>query len=175
MLFRYLLIFTLLFSSALAVEQPMNFPQSNNRSPNRGRGGMRNRYPPKNRGKSNNPYLEFRFKNGQCTDWADARYFQLSGYHTEWWGDARYWPLKAARTNGWVVSNTPKIPSLIVIQPNVQNCGVTGHVAVVEAFNRDGTVHTSNYNWKVGRRGGPYVKTYTTFRLGPGVKFLWHT
>ncbi|ORX95740.1 hypothetical protein K493DRAFT_301270 [Basidiobolus meristosporus CBS 931.73] len=114
--------------------------------------------------------LEFRFKNGQCTDWADARYAQLTGHHIEWWGDARVWASKAQSTPGWSVSGTPKQPSIIVIQPGVQGTGSPGHVAVVERIEANGNVYTSNYNYN----GGPYIKKYATFKPGNGVSFIWH-
>ncbi|ORX99940.1 hypothetical protein K493DRAFT_348246 [Basidiobolus meristosporus CBS 931.73] len=114
--------------------------------------------------------LQFRFNNGQCTDWADARYAQLTGHHVAWSGDALTWTSSARNTAGWAVSSQPKAPSIIVIQPGNQGVGSDGHVAVVERIESDGEVYTSNYNYN----GGPYVKTYVTFKTGNGVSFIWH-
>ncbi|KAK9765572.1 hypothetical protein K7432_005993 [Basidiobolus ranarum] len=114
--------------------------------------------------------LQFHFKNGQCTDWADARYAQLTGYHVSWSGDALTWPSKARNYAGWTVSNQAKTPSIISIQPGFQGVGNLGHVAVVERINPDGSVYTSNYNYN----GGPYVLTFVTFQVGTGVGFMWH-
>ncbi|ORX99904.1 hypothetical protein K493DRAFT_348200 [Basidiobolus meristosporus CBS 931.73] len=114
--------------------------------------------------------LQFRFNNGQCTDWADARYAQLSGHHVAWSGDALTWTSSARNAAGWTVSSQPKVPSVIVIQPGNQGVGSDGHVAMVERIESDGEVYTSNYNYN----GGPYVKTYVTFKTGNGVSFIWH-
>ncbi|KAK9767127.1 hypothetical protein K7432_003319 [Basidiobolus ranarum] len=115
-------------------------------------------------------YLDFQFKNGQCTDWADARYFELTGHHIDWFGDASTWPNKAREANGWIVSSEPQVPSIIVIPPGAQGTGGPGHVAIVEDINPDQTVYTSNFNYN----GGPYRKTYTDFHTGEGVYFIWH-
>ncbi|ORX95743.1 hypothetical protein K493DRAFT_337193 [Basidiobolus meristosporus CBS 931.73] len=112
--------------------------------------------------------LEFLFKNGQCTDWADARYAQLTGHHVEWRSDAKNWA-NDARSNGWTVSSKPQSPCIIVLQPGSQGIGASGHVAVVESINSDGSVYTSNYNFN----GGPYIKAYTTFKSGNGVDYIW--
>ncbi len=110
-----------------------------------------------------------RFFYGQCTYWANMRYHQLTGYWVPWLGNA--WQWKAGALNyGWVVSATPKVPSIIVLQPGVQGAGWYGHVAVVERINADGSVLTSNYNWA----GNWAVETFVTFTPGPGVSFVWH-
>ncbi|ORY04184.1 hypothetical protein K493DRAFT_380717, partial [Basidiobolus meristosporus CBS 931.73] len=114
--------------------------------------------------------LVFQFDNGQCTDWADARYAQLTGHHVSWSGDARTWANKARNTPGWSVSTRPIKPSIIVLQPGVQGAGGAGHVAVVESIKSNGEVYTSNYNYN----GGPYVKTYTTFESGYGISYIWY-
>ncbi|KAK9718464.1 hypothetical protein K7432_005504 [Basidiobolus ranarum] len=112
--------------------------------------------------------LDFQFKNGQCTDWADARYHQLSGHHVEWKSDALNWA-NDAKSKGWTVSSSPKSPCIIVLQPGAQGTGGIGHVAVVESIESDGSVYTSNYNFN----GGPYIKTYASFKTGNGVDFIW--
>ncbi|ORY01072.1 hypothetical protein K493DRAFT_389982 [Basidiobolus meristosporus CBS 931.73] len=118
--------------------------------------------------------LQFRFDNGQCTDWADARYYQLTCYHTQWWGNAKTWPESAMNTPGWVVSDEPRVPSIIAIQPGYQGCDEYGHVAVVESINDDGSVYTSDWNYYINGYGGPYVTTYVNFWPGEGVSFIWH-
>ncbi|KAK9679354.1 hypothetical protein K7432_016308, partial [Basidiobolus ranarum] len=75
--------------------------------------------------------LDHRYNNGECTDWADARYYQLTCQHTSWMGDARTWTSSARGAGGWTVSSQPRVPSIIVIQPGYQGCGATGHVGVV--------------------------------------------
>jgi len=105
---------------------------------------------------------------GQCTYWADIRYHQLTGWWVPWSGDAAQWSGGAA-ASGWVVSSTPKVPSIIVLQPGVEGAFSIGHVAVVERINSDGSVYTSNMNWS-----GWDVVSYVTFTPGPGVSFVWH-
>ncbi|KAK9718463.1 hypothetical protein K7432_005503 [Basidiobolus ranarum] len=114
--------------------------------------------------------LEFRFGNGQCTDWADARYYQLTGHRTEWGGNAETWANSARKHQGWKVSREPRVPSIIVLPGFTQGTGAQGHVAVVEKINDDGTVSTSNFNFN----RGPHVKTYADFDID-GVQFIYHT
>ncbi|KAK9764390.1 hypothetical protein K7432_008135 [Basidiobolus ranarum] len=114
--------------------------------------------------------LQFRFNNGQCTDWADARYAQLTGHHVDWSGNAVNWPSSARNSAGWTVSNQAKSPSIIALQPGVQGVGSDGHVAVVKSIESNGDVYTSNYNYN----GGPYIKTFVTFKPGNRVSFIWH-
>ena len=110
-----------------------------------------------------------RFAFGQCTYWANMRYHQLTGYWVPWLGNAYQWSAGAA-ASGWIVSSTPRVPSIIVLQPGVQGAGGYGHVAVVERINSDGSVYTSNMNWN----GGWDVVSYVTFTRGPGVSFVSH-
>jgi surface antigen len=112
-----------------------------------------------------------RFAFGQCTYWANMRYHALTGYWVPWLGNAYQW-VYGAPSAGWVVSATPKVPSIIVLQPYVQGASGYGHVAIVERINPDGSVYTSNYNWYAG--GGWDTLSYWTFRPGPGVSFVWH-
>ncbi|KAK9679353.1 hypothetical protein K7432_016307 [Basidiobolus ranarum] len=118
--------------------------------------------------------LDHRYNNGECTDWADARYYQLTCQHTSWMGDARTWTSSARGAGGWTVSSQPRVPSIIVIQPGYQGCGATGHVGVVERINSDGSVYTSNWNYEFNGKGGLYTTSYGNFNTGSGVSFLWH-
>lgn len=111
------------------------------------------------------------FTYGQCTYWADYLYHQMTGFWVPWGGNAWQWAGGAA-ASGWVVSSTPHVPSIIVLQPYVQGAGGYGHVAVVIGINADGSVHTSNWNWYAN--GGGWARTsYWDFRPGPGVSFVW--
>jgi surface antigen len=110
-----------------------------------------------------------RFFYGQCTYWANMRYHQLTGHWVPWLGNAAAW-YYGARASGWVVSNSPHVYSIIILQPGVQLAGWYGHVAVVEKINPDGSVLTSNWNWE----GNWGRETWVTFRPGPGVKFAWY-
>lgn len=114
-----------------------------------------------------------RFSYGQCTFWADMRYFALTGHYVDWIGNAYQWYYGARSSPGWIVSSTPHVPSIIVLQPYVQGAGGYGHVAVVERINSDGSVYTSNMNWYAN--GGWDRISYWTFTPGSGVVFVWHT
>jgi surface antigen len=110
-----------------------------------------------------------RFAYGNCTYWANMRYHQLTGYWVPWLGNAWQW-YYGASASGWIVSSSPHVPSIIVLQPYVQGASGYGHVAVVERINSDGSVLTSDYNWA----GYWDIETFVTFRPGPGVSFVWH-
>ncbi len=112
-----------------------------------------------------------RFSFGQCTYYADLEYHALTGYWVDWIGNAYQWSYGASSA-GWIVSATPHVPSIIVLQPYVQGAGGYGHVAVVERINSDGSVYTANMNWYAN--GGWDRVSYWTFKPGPGVVFVWH-
>lgn len=114
-----------------------------------------------------------RFSFGQCTFWADLRYNQLTGHYVDWIGNAYQWYYGARSSPGWIVSSTPHVPSIIILQPYVEGAGGYGHVAVVERINSDGSVLTSNMNWYAN--GGWDRVSDWTFTPGPGVAFVWHT
>jgi len=114
-----------------------------------------------------------RFAFGQCTYYAAMQYHQLTGYWIPWLGNAYQWAY-AASASGWIVSSKPHVPSIIVLQPGVQNAGGFGHVAIVDAINADGSVTTSGWNW-YGPGGNGWARlSVVTFRPGPGVSFIWH-
>jgi surface antigen len=110
------------------------------------------------------------FTPGQCTYWADYRYHQLTGYAVTWTGNADVWASMAAGTPGWIVSSTPHVPSIIVLQPGTQYAGPYGHVGVVESINSDGSVYTSDWNIV-----GWGVLSYQTYQSGAGVQYIWHS
>ncbi len=109
------------------------------------------------------------FSPGQCTWWADYRYHELTGFSIPWTGNANAWAYNAPAFSGWVVSDTPRVPSIVVLQPGVQYASGWGHVAIVEKINSDGSVYTSNYNVL-----GWGVLSYATYRPMPGVSFVYH-
>ncbi len=113
-----------------------------------------------------------RFSFGQCTYWADMEYHNKTGFWVNWIGNAYQWA-SGARAAGWVVSSTPKVYSIIVLQPYVEGAGYYGHVAVVEHINSDGSVVTSTMNWYAGGGGWDRVSTWI-FSPGSGVLFVWH-
>ena len=111
----------------------------------------------------------YRFAYGNCTYWANMRYHELTGHWIPWLGNAAQW-YYGARMSGWAVSGMPHVPSILVLQPGVQEAGWYGHVAIVEKINSDGSVLTSNWNWQ----GSWASETFVTFRPGSGVSFLWY-
>jgi surface antigen len=112
-----------------------------------------------------------RFAFGNCTYWADLEYHNKTGYWVDWIGNAYQWAYGASAA-GWIVSSTPHVYSIIVLQPYVEGAGYYGHVAVVEKINPDGSVLTSDMNWYAN--GGWDRVSYVTFTPGPGVSFVWH-
>jgi len=111
----------------------------------------------------------YRFAYGNCTYWANMRYHELTGFWVPWLGNAWQWSYGAS-ASGWIVSSSPHVPSIMVLQPYVEGASGYGHVAIVEHINADGSVLTSNYNWA----GNWNRETWVTFRPGPGVSFVWH-
>lgn len=109
-----------------------------------------------------------RFYYGQCTYWAAMRFHVLTGKWVPWPGNANEWAA-GGQAYGWVVSNTPKVGSIIVLQAGVQGAGYYGHVAIVEGINPDGTVTTSNWNWA----GSWGRTTIVNFTPGYGVSFVY--
>jgi surface antigen len=110
-----------------------------------------------------------RFFYGQCTYWANMRYHALTGHWVPWLGNADQW-VYGAESSGWIVSATPHLHAIIVLQPGVQGAGWYGHVAIVEQINSNGSVVTSNWNW-AGNWG---TETFVTFTPGPGVSFVYY-
>lgn len=109
---------------------------------------------------------------GQCTFWANSRYHQLTGVWVPWNGNAGQW-LAGAQKAGWHYSQTPHVPSIIVLMPGVQGASSYGHVAVVENMINATTVNTSNMNWYANGGGWDKV-SYVDFTTGSGVWFVWH-
>lgn len=112
---------------------------------------------------------------GQCTYWANSRYHALTGYWVPWSGNANQW-VAGARAAGWNVSDSPHVPSIIVLMAGIQLASSYGHVAVVESIVAGAspvTVHTSNMNW-YNNGGGWDIVSYEDFTVGSGVYFVWH-
>jgi surface antigen len=103
------------------------------------------------------------FPYGQCTWWANQRYFQLHGVFVPWGmnADASQW-VQRAQDAHWQVSSQPMEGAIIVMQPGVQGAYGYGHVAVVERVLEDGSVVASSMNW--GRSPG----AVTEHRVHPG-------
>ena len=109
------------------------------------------------------------FPYGQCTWWANQRYYQLHGIYVPWTSNSDAWQWTArAHDFGWHVYTTPHVGDIIDLQPWVQWAGGAGHVAVVEQVLSNGHVIASNMNW--GRY--PWQVTNVEFVPGPGVTFI---
>jgi surface antigen len=109
------------------------------------------------------------FPFGQCTWWADQRYYQLHGIFVPWRTNAiaANW-VDRARQFGWHVSKTPTVGSIMVLQPGIQGAYSAGHVGVVEHLLHNGSVIASSMNWGTN----PRMVTDYTFHPGPGVAFI---
>ncbi|KAJ9076556.1 hypothetical protein DSO57_1024974 [Entomophthora muscae] len=105
---------------------------------------------------------------GQCTEWVDGRYYELTGQHVTFSGKASDWA-KQAYTQGniWDVSSVPKVPSIVVMSKGAQGASLsTGHVAIVESASGS-SICTSNWN-------SPHLgkTTYKVIQPGNGIYFL---
>lgn len=109
------------------------------------------------------------FPYGQCTWWADQRYYQLTGIYVPWTtnSNANLWRLRALQYH-WNVSSTPKLGSIMMLSPGVEGAFSDGHVAVVEKLLGNGRVDASQMNWG-GQTG---VVTHYIFTAAPGVYFI---
>ena len=110
------------------------------------------------------------FPYGQCTWWANQRYFQIHGIYVPWTINSDAWQWSArAQDFHWHVSTTPTVGSIMNIQGWVQGSLGLGHVAIVESILDDGRFLTSNMNWAAQYTG---QVTYVYFTAGPGVTFI---
>lgn len=109
------------------------------------------------------------FPYGQCTWWADQRYYQLHRVFVPWHTNANAWQWTARASEfGWSVSAVPHIGDIMVLQPGVQGAYYMGHVAVVEQVLSDGRFMASSMNWGANRWGVSDAQFYA----GPGVSFI---
>lgn len=109
------------------------------------------------------------FPYGQCTWWADQRYFQLHGVYVPWTtnSNANVWTTRAAQYN-WKVSTVPTTGSIMMLSPGVEGAFSDGHVAIVEKLLGGSSFQVSQMNWN----GGVGVLSYGTFTAEPGVYFI---
>lgn len=109
------------------------------------------------------------FPYGQCTWWADQRFYQLHRVYVPWMtgSDAWQWTQRAYQF-GWHVSSYPSVGAIMDLQPWVEGAYGLGHVAVVEQVLNNGDVIASNMNWG----GYPWQVTNVEFSPGPGVTFI---
>jgi surface antigen len=109
------------------------------------------------------------FPYGQCTWWADQRYYQLHGVFVPWRINANAWQWTTrAYQFGWDVSPVPQAGEIMVLQPGTQGAWGMGHVGVVEHVFPGGRFTASSMNWGADRGG----VTYAQFHTGPGVAFI---
>lgn len=109
------------------------------------------------------------FPYGECTWWADQRYYQLHDVFVPWHTNANAWQWTTrAFEFGWSVSAVPRVGDIMVLQPGVQGAYYVGHVAVVEHVLSGGRFIASSMNWGANRGG----ITDSQFYAGPGVSFI---
>ncbi|HET8912697.1 MAG TPA: CHAP domain-containing protein [Ktedonobacteraceae bacterium] len=110
------------------------------------------------------------FPYGQCTWWANHRFYQIHHIYVPWENvNANAWQWTGrAYSYHWHVSSRPSYGAIVNLQPGVQGAWGAGHVAVVERVLRNGNVIASNMNW--GRN--PYQVVYVEFTPGRGVTFI---
>lgn len=110
---------------------------------------------------------------GQCTWWADQRYYELHQSFVPWTTNADAWQWKARALDfHWVVSTSPKVGDIIDLAPNVQLASNLGHVAIVESILPNGHVLTSDLNWGATAQQRTMIAYNVEFVPGPGVTFI---
>ncbi|KAJ9082078.1 hypothetical protein DSO57_1007935 [Entomophthora muscae] len=77
---------------------------------------------------------------GQCSEWADGGYFQLTGFHG-FKGDAVNWTREAISSQDWSIFDTPVYPS-IAVAPISSNTSPYGHVYIVASIASNGKLCT---------------------------------
>ncbi|GAC1360633.1 MAG: hypothetical protein PVS3B1_29100 [Ktedonobacteraceae bacterium] len=109
------------------------------------------------------------FSYGQCTWWANQRYYQMHGVFVPWTINSDAWEWNArAYDFRWHVSDQPSPGAILDLQPWVQGAHGVGHVAVVEQVLGNGRVIASSMNW-----GSYYWQVSNAeFTVGPGVSFI---
>jgi N-acetylmuramoyl-L-alanine amidase len=109
------------------------------------------------------------FPYGQCTWWADQRYYQLHGFYVPWTtqSNAMQWTARATQFS-WHVSSQPSPGAIIVLQPWVQGAYGLGHVAVVERVLSNKHVIASNMDWG----SHPQQVVDVQFKPASGVTFI---
>lgn len=109
------------------------------------------------------------FPYGQCTWWANQRYYQLHGIYVPWLSQSNAWQWTArAHQFYWRISSKPSPGAIIDLQPWVQGAYGLGHVAVVERILANGHVIASSMNWGAN----PDEVTDMEFVPGAGVTFI---
>ena len=81
---------------------------------------------------------------GQCTWYAFGRAYEILGYKPNLsTRNGNYWYADNISKGAFKYGSTPKVGSIMV----TQKTSSSGHVAVVERLNSDGTMMISEYNW----------------------------
>ncbi len=113
------------------------------------------------------------YPQGQCTFWANARYFQLHQVFVPWTTNADAWQWTArAHDFNWNVDTHPMVGDIIDLQPNVQLASGLGHVGIVERILPNGHVLTSDLNWGATLQQQAQLSYNVEFAPGPGVTFI---
>lgn len=109
------------------------------------------------------------FPYGQCTWYANQRYYQLHNVYVPWTSNSDAWAWTArAHDFHWQISTRPSVGAIVDLQPWVQGAYGLGHVAVVEQVLSNGDVIASNMNWGVYY----WEVTDVQFTPAPGVSFI---
>ncbi|KAJ9082079.1 hypothetical protein DSO57_1007936 [Entomophthora muscae] len=105
---------------------------------------------------------------GQCVEWADGRYYQLTGFHG-FGVDARNWTYMAHLSKDWEVYTKPIYPSIAVYEAKFKGVGSAGHVSIVENITPQNKLCLSSWH-------SPHKKNLTTTLRThqPGTVYLRH-
>ncbi|WP_186085165.1 CHAP domain-containing protein, partial [Phocicoccus schoeneichii] len=83
---------------------------------------------------------------GDCTWYAFERRKELGKGVSNMWGNGNNWA-DNARANGYNVNNTPSVGAIVHSYAGTNGAYSSGHVAVVESINPDGSITVSEMGW----------------------------
>lgn len=104
---------------------------------------------------------------GQCTWGALNLWYRATGFYPGGWtGNALNWAWGAANA-GWTVTSTPRVRSIVVMQPGTYTSSSAGHVAWVTAVNGNQVTFT-----EMNALAGPYNYNTRTVTHVAGMKYI---
>lgn len=104
---------------------------------------------------------------GQCTWGALNQWYQATGFYPGGWtGNALTWAYGAANA-GWTVTSTPRVRSIVVMQPGTYTHSSAGHVAWVTAVNGNQVTIL-----EMNALAGPYNYNTRTVTNVAGMKYI---
>ena len=101
---------------------------------------------PSTSSKTQSSYGQNYYYYGDCTWYAFERRKELGKGVSNMWGNGNNWA-DNARANGYNVNNTPSVGAIVHSYAGTNGAYSSGHVAVVESINPDGSITVSEMGW----------------------------